>query len=55
MKVKELIEHLKKMPEDAEVLSASDIEGAWTVLSPPVLIKYGNLNICILKEGWGAP
>jgi hypothetical protein len=52
MIVKELIEELSKMPQDAEVVSAKDPEGAWTVLSKPVLTKYQELDICVIKEGY---
>lgn len=52
MNVKELMGFLKEMPQNAEVVSASDIHGAWTVLSKPELTKYREINICILKEGY---
>lgn len=52
MNAKELISELQSMPPDAEVVSARDIEGAWTVLSKPTLTKYRELKICVLKEGY---
>jgi len=52
MIVSELIEHLKEMPQNAEVVSAKDVNGVWTVLSKPSLTKYRNVNICVLKEGY---
>ena len=51
MNVKELIEELQRFPEEAEVVSAKDVDGAWTVLSKPSLTKYRRLNICVIKEG----
>jgi hypothetical protein len=52
MNVKELIAELQKMPQNAEVVSAKDVEGAWTVLSKPFLTKYENLDICVINEGY---
>ena len=52
MHVKELIEALKEMPQHAEVVSAKDVNGAWTVLSKPSLTKHGRLDICVIKEGY---
>lgn len=52
MNVSELIEYLETMPKDAEVVSAKDPEGAWTVLSKPTLHKYQKINVCILQEGY---
>jgi hypothetical protein len=52
MNVKELIAELKKMPPSAEVVSAENIKGAWTVLSKPILTKYRDIDICIIKEGY---
>lgn len=52
MNVKELIVELQKLPQDAEVVSAKDIEGVWTVLSKPVMTKYRDLDICVIKEGF---
>lgn len=51
MNVKELIEALQEMPQNAEVVSAKDVNGAWTVLSKPSLTKYRELDICVIKEG----
>ena len=52
MNFKELIKELQKLPEEAEVVSAKDIEGAWTVLSKPTLTEYQDLKICVIKEGY---
>lgn len=52
MNVSQLIKYLEAMPKDAEVVSAKDPEGSWTVLSKPTLHKYLNIKICILKEGY---
>lgn len=53
MNVKELIEQLKDMPQTAEVVTAADPNGAWTVLSGSVVLtKYMNLDVCIIKEGY---
>jgi hypothetical protein len=52
MNVKELIDALNEMPPYAEVVSASDVNGAWTVLSKPMLTKYERLDICVIKEGY---
>lgn len=52
MNVGELISELQKFPQNAEVVSAKDVNGAWTVLSKPVMTKYQKLDICVLKEGY---
>ncbi len=52
MNVKQLISELEKMPQDAEVVSAKDVDGAWTVLSKSELTKYQKMNICVLMEGY---
>lgn len=53
MIVSELIEQLKNMPQNAEVVTAKDPEGAWTVLSDTVIkAKYERLDVVILKEGY---
>jgi len=51
MNVKELIEELNKMPENAEVVSGT-VDGAWAVLSKPILTQYRNVNVCVIKEGY---
>ena len=51
MNVKELIKELQKLPEEAEVVSAKDIGGAWTVLSKPTMTRYRELDICVIREG----
>jgi hypothetical protein len=52
MNVKELISELQSMPQNAEVVSAKDVNGAWTVLSKPTLTEYRDLKICVIKEGY---
>jgi hypothetical protein len=53
MIVKELIEQLQTMPQNAEVVTAKDPKGAWTILSNKVIqTKYDRLDICILVEGY---
>jgi hypothetical protein len=52
MNVSELLIALSKLPLDAEVVSAKDPNGAWTVLSAPVLVKYETLDVCVIKEGY---
>jgi hypothetical protein len=52
MKVKELIEQLKEMPQDAEVLTTADPEGAWTVTAKAQLEKYRGIPFCLIVEGY---
>ncbi|MDD2246364.1 MAG: hypothetical protein PHC39_04700 [Proteiniphilum sp.] len=52
MNVKELMDGLRSMPQDAEVVSAKNIDDAWTVLSKPELTKYRNVKVCVIKEGY---
>ena len=52
MNVRELIKELQDFPQDAEVVSAEDPNGAWTVLSKPVMTKYRELDICVIREGY---
>lgn len=53
MIVKDLIKELQEMPDNAEVVTAKDIDGAWTVISGPLkLTKYENLDVCIVREGY---
>jgi len=50
MNVKELIEQLKKMPDDAIVVIAKDPKGSWTVTKSAMKAKYEHLDICIILE-----
>ena len=50
MIVKELIEQLSKMPEDAIVVTAKDPRGSWTVTKKATKAKYEHLDICIIQE-----
>ena len=50
MIVKELIEQLSKMPEDAIVVTAKDPKGSWTVTKKATKAKYEHLDICIIQE-----
>lgn len=52
MNVKELIAALQEMPQNAEVVSAKDVDGAWTVLSKPLLTEYNGIDVCCLREGY---
>lgn len=53
MNVKELIEQLRNMPPDAEVVTAKYIDGAWTVTGKTVeLTRYQNIDVCVIREGY---
>ena len=52
MNVKELIAALQEIPQNAEVVSAKNVNGAWTVLSKPSLTEYNGIDVCVLKEGY---
>jgi hypothetical protein len=51
MIVSELIERLKIVPSNAEVVTGKDKDSAWVVVNGIIITKYKNIDVCIIREG----